>query len=476
MGKNMSMGNINDDILEYAYELLSSLEYVKDKNDHNAIYVSYIGHDGTSYFENICSEKFQRFVRNEIRKEMNVVTLPRLTQIFGAIRDNADEYQEVEINTRFAGNDNEIVYFLASQEKPYIRITPEGVEELDTTDYYFKQTANMIPQVQPKKTKKGLYKLLRKYVNLNDDDYKLFLVYLCQLFMHRTSHMICVISSSKGTGKSTLTRIMKRVVDPSKAENSLVPNSTDELINHCYNNNIVCFDNTKCLSSDESDILCAATTGTTVSKRTLYTTAGETLLYLKNIIIINGIDIIPKKTDFNERSLLFELKKISKKNRMSENEFFRCFEEDKPYIMYRIFMTISEAMKVKKTLELSGSHRMYDAFYDMCAIAIALGFDVEEFQKIFFENNKKLDMEYAENNAFVSAIVDCVNCKKGRLKGSATKVYMEISKYYRGNDFPGSASAFSRKLTQEKQAINDMGFEFQIDRTKSGADIIIKKK
>ena len=102
---------------------------------------------------------------------------------------------------------------------------------------------------------------------------------------------------------------------------------------------------------------------------------------------------------------------------MSENEFFRCFEEDKPYIMYRIFMTISEAMKVKKTLELSGSHRMYDAFYDMCAIAIALGFDVEEFQKIFFENNKKLDMEYAENNAFVSAIVDCVNCKKGRLSG-----------------------------------------------------------
>lgn len=70
----------------------------------------------------------------------------------------------------------------------------------------------------------------------------------------------------------------------------------------------------------------------------------------------------------------------------------------------------------------------------------------------------------------------CSEIDKGRLKGSATKVYMEISKYYRGNDFPGSASAFSRKLTQEKQAINDMGFEFQIDRTKSGADIIIKKK
>ena len=117
--------------------------------------------------------------------------------------------------------------------------------------------------------------------------------------------MICIINSTHGSGKSTLTKLIKKLLDPTLSENTLIPSNVEELKNHCANNTVVCFDNTRPLKDNESDILCAAVTGSTVAKRKLYSTSDEVLLFLKNIVILNGIDIVPKRADFVERSLMF---------------------------------------------------------------------------------------------------------------------------------------------------------------------------
>ena len=466
-----------DEVLNMAYELLNKLTYVVDKNNMDDVYAVYELEDGTRRVEKLFSNDFQSVIRNYLREEKEIVKVPSLKPLLNAIADKRLEYEAVELHTRFAGDDDMYEYFFADENKKCIQIRANKVKFTKTPKYYFLQKRNTLPQTIPKKTDVGLYDLLRKYINLNDDDYKLFLTYLCQLFMYNTAHMICIISSEHGSGKSTFTRIIRRLVDPTRAENALVPKSIDDLLNHCANNNVVCFDNTKCLSNDESDVLCAAVTGATLPKRTLYTTSEETLLFLKNIVIINGINIIPKKSDFIERSLLFELQKMTTDKRKSENEFFSEFEKDKPFIMYRIFKTVSEAMKVKETLKLDKSHRMYDAFFDMCAIAVALGFDLEEYQEIFFENNKKLELAYAENNSFVNAIVDYMQFVMNDRVFSATmtQAYRIIGKYYDGSDFPKSASAFSRKLHEEESAIREMGYHCVTKLRKDATHLTISK-
>ena len=156
------------------------------------------------------------------------------------------------------------------------------------------------------------------------------------------------------------------------------------------NNKFVAFDNTKQQKEAVSDILCGATTGTSLTKRTLYTTFEETILKIKNIIILNGIDIVPNKSDLLERSVLFELKKISPSDRKSESEFWKLFYEKKPYILGAIFDILSKAIAIRQTLELEKTHRMSDAYTDMVAIALAMDIKQDEFIRIFNDNISKI--------------------------------------------------------------------------------------
>lgn len=146
---------------------------------------------------------------------------------------------------------------------------------------------------------------------------------------------------------------------------------------------LVAFDNTKKLSDDFSDVLCAATTGTTFTKRKLFTDIDMMILTLKNIIVLNGIDIVPKKADLLERSLLFELEKITPDRRMTDKEFWTNFRKKRAKILGAIFDTISKALAIRETLKLEETHRMSDAYTDMCAIALALDIPLDEFKKNF---------------------------------------------------------------------------------------------
>ena len=57
--------------------------------------------------------------------------------------------------------------------------------------------------------------LMAKYVNMAEEDLLLFVVYLVQGFSRSSSHFAAIVSSNKGTGKSTLTKLIRAIVDPS---------------------------------------------------------------------------------------------------------------------------------------------------------------------------------------------------------------------------------------------------------------------
>ena len=58
---------------------------------------------------------------------------------------------------------------------------------------------------------------LLNYVNLEDDDKLMFLIYTIACFIPNIQHPILNICGEAGTGKSTLSKIIKDLVDPSNA-------------------------------------------------------------------------------------------------------------------------------------------------------------------------------------------------------------------------------------------------------------------
>ena len=383
-----------------------------------------------------------------------------------------DDSKKVVPYYRMAGNSKSITYFLANNLHQCIVINFKGWKLKKKSKYIFLKRAEMEAQIMPV-SGGNLKELLSPFINMSENSFILFLIYLVQCFFYNSNHFVAIISSGQGSGKSTLTNLIQLLIDPSLATKTLLPSSIDELKNHLATNMLVAFDNTKKLSDDISDVLCAATTGTTVTKRKLFTDIDMMILTLKNIIVLNGIDIVPKKADLLERSLLFELEKITPDRRMTDKKFWSNFKEKRAEILGAIFDTISKALAIKETLQLKETHRMSDAYTDMCAISLALDIPLDEFVKIFNENIAKLEQTRSEENYFCNIIKDYLDNRLSKKKGTVTEIFNAIKSTIPSTtkDFPETAAPFSKKLKAERDSLEKLGYSFKSEKKKDASHI-----
>lgn len=441
-----------------------NVRFFCDQDNPLEVFVEYPEPDGSLATVSVRSQMFRAFLGYQYMIESGENVPPDFEPI---IQGKICETQYLRENMiqklrRVTGSltQGKIAYFLADDQWTTLFIKETGWKAGKSKKVKFTKSPLDADQVMPVGGG-DLLRLLRRYVNMDDEDFFLFTVYVVQAFSRTSSHFAAIISSEKGTGKSTLTKLLRDLIDPSKAGVPLMPSNDGDLKTYLADSYVVCFDNTAVLSNKFSNILCAAITGSKAAKRKLYTDCDHIILNLHNMVVINGIDIVPYQSDLAERSLLFELRKISKENRMTDASFWAAFQKDRPLILGAIMDTLVKAIQILPTLQTQSLHRMADANLEMLAIAVALGRTEEEFQELLEKNNQKLQESYAENNAFVNAIVDFVR-KHGNQDEPASKVYDRLkgTKAREIKDFPNSASALSKRLNREKDALEQLGIRF----------------
>ncbi len=455
-----------------AEEVIADISIVVDKNNSEVFYGN-MWIDGHVEYDNVDSQRFKSYLRCKYRELSGESYSYNFYYLIQRKKDEARfNNNVVEPYYRLASNNKTITYFLADILHQYVLINSKGWKLKKKSKYIFLKRADMQEQVVPV-AGGNLQELLFPFVNMDRNSFILFLIYLVQCFFYNSSHFIAIISSGQGSGKSTLTKLIQLLIDPTLVTKALLPASVDELKNHLATNMLVAFDNTKKLSDDFSDILCAATTGATFTKRKLYTDIEMMVLNVRNIIVLNGIDIVPKKTDLLERSLLFELEKITPDRRMTDKKFWSNFKERRAEILGAIFDTISKALKYAKTLDLKETHRMSDAYTDMCAIALALGISLDEFVKIFTENIEKLEQTRSEENYFCNLIKDYLEGNYAKKKGKISELFNAIKPLHAfdAKYFPKNASHFSRKLSEERGTLEKLGYSFKIEKKKDASYI-----
>ena len=457
----------------------NKVKYFTDVNNPTSVYVEYPNRNGALCFEPIESNKFEAFVGVTYRKMTNEIVLPDVDDLVEIKKQEAihNQLNPVKINRRLSGSllSGEIIYFLADSDCNTVTITPEIWFVGNNTNQKFITTNMDKPQIMPEKGG-SLIDLLRPFVNLDENNLSLLLIYIVQSFSRTSSHFAAILSSEKGSGKSTLSKILREIIDPSHAASSLLPSAESDLKVLLANSYLVCFDNTAPLSNNFSNVLCAAITGSKEVKRRLYHDNDSVILDLHNLIVINGIDIVPNKSDLAERSILFSLKKISKNQRKTDAELWRQFEQSKAKILGAIFDTLVKAMSIIPDLHLTKLHRMADANIEMTAIAIALGIEQNRFQSILEANIEALQDSFAENNPLIEIIVNFME-DKNEESGTSTEVYKKI-KHYIGSDcrnFPSSASQFTRALNQELDALQTAGFWLNRDRRNGNSYLTIRR-
>ncbi len=202
---------------------LSGIDLYVDTNDPTTVYgeveVPAIGANTTTYsmFTNVDDEGFKSYLRQFVIPYVKGGVTP--SAIIQEIKDilylggNPDA---VEPRVRTAGSlRKELVeYDLNTSSHEYVVITPDGWEISTQHKHKFLKRNTLAAQVIPKPTNQSLLKLLAPFVNTNKKGLVLFATWLVQAFCVG-NHSALLIMAEQGSGKSTLTKLARSIVDPS---------------------------------------------------------------------------------------------------------------------------------------------------------------------------------------------------------------------------------------------------------------------
>jgi hypothetical protein len=460
-------------------ELLTDLNLFQGENNEPYAEVEI---NGNKELMNVNGKQFKRYVcrrffdRYKSAPKGNAIKSALLVLESKAVFDG----DKCQLSNRVANYGGFNWYDLADDKRRSVRINADGWEIADKTPTIFKKFSHQKSQVLPQKN--GDIRKILDFVNIKEDDQLLFLIYLVSCFIPGFPHPIQIIHGEKGGSKTMTFKLLKSLIDPSVIQVLTFPKNIQELIQNLDHHWYLGFDNISNITDSTSDALCRAVTGEGFSKRRLYTTDEDKIYSYQRCIALNGINVVATKEDLLDRSLLFQLERISPENRRSEAEIYWKFEEEKPIILGAIFDTVSKAMAIYPTAKPDKLFRLADFTHWGYAIAKALGESGEEFLRQFSSNIERQNREALEGNSIATAIIHLMEDNPewrgkaadllGFLETIATNERIDI----RSANFPKSANQLTRKLNNIKSNLEEAGIEFEVKHTNKGNILTINKK
>lgn len=394
------------------------------------------------------------------------------------------KYECVERNLylRLAEIDSKIYYDLTNENREIVEVDTTGYQIINSDSILFQRYDFQNRQDYPVDTGGKIIDLL-KYLNISKDDSLLFIVYLISCFIPDIQHPILLLHGESGSGKSTISSIVKELVDPCAFDVTSLPDDDEDFFLVISQNWVTVFDNVTKISSKQSDNLCKVATGIASLKRTRYTDKHINVTKVLGCIILNCVHIAAEKEDLLNRCLLFKVTNIAGWSYKLRNEIFEQFKAEKPKILHCIFRIISRAMALYPTIDHASSCRMaeFEKYGYAIAEAIKSG-KGEEFINLLKKNIETQENEAIAENTLLNAIIRFMQ-KRNSWHGSPTELLHELNRTVnlyslnaRSETMPKSPEALTKKLNSHVGLLRRHGVEYAHNgHTSTGSKITLTK-
>lgn len=378
-----------------------------------------------------------------------------------------------ELKLRIAYHDDSIIYDLCDGKCVVVNKYGWEVKENDYT--FFKHYSDQKEQITPIPCKDG-WKRIEKYLNIPEEDKILVIAYIVACFNPQYTFPSISINGGYRTGKSTITNLIKDIIDPSTSSSEMLLNSFDDLkvrLNSCY---YVAFDNLSKISNSMSNFFCTVINGTTLTTRKKFENDTPFIITLKRGMCLNGIGNFIINPDLVDRMLFINTKPFSKDSRIGEKKIELNQAEDMPYILGSIFELLSKALGTVDSVKISEPFRLID-FHRFCyAIAEAMGGYGEDFNNAIKRNKDRQNEIVYENFEIVRIIEDFLIENDYEWSSSVEMLYKSIKGFVELDDenkynlkaIPKAPNAFSRLLTFHESDLAERGFRFEKKKNGKG--------
>lgn len=356
-----------------------------------------------------------------------------------------------------------------------ISISGSGFEVVRGDDLPFLRAPRMRPLCEPE----AGYSIdeLRPFVNVvSEDDFILVVAWLVAAMRERGPYPILILNGEQGSGKTSLCRLLRSLVDPAAPATQGPPKDERDLVVAAQNAHVLALDNLSHLSAEMSDWLCRLASGAGFATRMLHTDRDENVFDGARPIILNGIPALAERPDLSERSLVVHLVSIPEDRRRPEDELEADWKVAGPRALGALCDAFSSALRRLKDTKLKRPGRMADFEKLICAAEPGLGWEPGTFSAAYEANRRNASRAAFEANPVAVAIDEFIREESATLwSGTATRLLgclatraSEATK--RSKQWPSTAQGLGNHIERVKPLLRQRGVI--VERKHSGERLI----
>lgn len=364
---------------------------------------------------------------------------------------------------------------LSDENDTRVRVTAAGVEIIaQGSQTIFQKRPIALSLPRPSDTPN--WQLLKRYINLPDDQFYMLLAWLaytlCCPKTKGTKYVFLVIQGDQGTGKSFLCRLIQSLIDPSALELQAFPSNGRDLPVILNGSHLSVFDNVRSFNAAMSDMLCTASTGGNISGRALYTNDSLFIQSLHGGIVFNGIHGFVIQSDLAQRCLTLRTKSIDGSARISEADLLQDFERDSADIFAGLLDLSSKIMARLPDAKVTNPERMIEFVQWTAAMELALGYPQGTIQACYSSILNESQLETLLDNSLASAVIKFISDHHGDIwAGTPAKLLEQLQENQpiRGlyaKDWPQNPIQLSKRLNALKASLETQGIRIDITRGK----------
>lgn len=366
--------------------------------------------------------------------------------------------------TRIGELNEKLYYDLGDKSWRVVEIDAAGWRILDMSPVKFIRPGGYKSQVIP--VKGGSLEELRKFINISsEDDWTLFIGWLISSYRASGPYAILSLAGTQDAAKSTTTKMIRWLVDPSTASVRAQPKEERDLMVGAKNNWLLAFDNLSHVPEWLSDALCRVSTGGGQASRENYTNSDEYLFNVMRPVVMNGIEELATRSDLADRTINVFLPSLTDDQRKDEKVLYAEYEEALPRILGVVFDAISAAIENLPHIHRDRWPRMADVAKFVTAAEQGLGWQSGRFVKAYEDYRRTAKINTLEASHIGTALLTLMGTFP-RWEGTAAELLEELERRLprlsSRKNFPTSARGMSGALRRLIPNLKEVDIEVEM--------------
>lgn len=412
-----------------------------------------------------------------LHKSIQAHTVDSVITTLEGIASSSGERKEVFNRVAYLDG---IIYYDVGDDKHVIEITKDGWAVKTSCSVLFRRYQHQIAQELP--IEGGDLKNICNYLNVSTEAHKILLTtYLPVALFPDIARQLLLMHGPQGSGKSTALSLIRSLIDPSVIPLLTPPTNNLDISRDANHNYCFYLDNVSGIDQKLSDAMCRLVTGSSLTKRELYSDDEDVIYRLKRAVGLNGVAQFANNPDLLDRCLIVQLERISEHDRRLDNELQEQFNLEKPKLLGALYSAIAGILASLDEVKSFGLTlpRMADYYLHAATASQVIGFGVEGFVDAYNRNVDEQNQESINASTVGILLLDFMTIHGDCWQGSASTLYSALSELADGNStlskYPRSPAWIWRKIQEIKPTLESIGILADKDDSVRPRRIILTK-